>query len=200
MTFNMCVYLQLDFKKSRSEGKQCHAKNYEEWRKTYTSVLSVFGSPWRSVRETVAEDIFLYHPLRMTDGGFWAFWPSIPIRTDEGGIWYKTHPFRMGFHGWGVRDTYTIRYGWRMGVTHPCPSSVEDRTDVKVFKKDFIMNRWSENYENLSWYECRCNERLQTKKFIRLTHTGLVVELEHLKIKTRLTNEKFASVKGECEI
>jgi hypothetical protein len=31
-------------------------------------------------------------------------------------------------------------------------------------------------------------------------HTGSVVELEHLKIKTRLTNEKFASVKGECEI
>jgi hypothetical protein len=26
------------------------------------------------------------------------------------------------------------------------------------------------------------------------------VELEHLKIKTRLTNEKCASVKGECEI
>ena len=26
----------------------------------------------------------------------------------------------------------------------------------------------------------------------------LVVELEHLKIKTRLTTEKFASVKGEC--
>jgi hypothetical protein len=33
-----------------------------------------------------------------------------------------------------------------------------------------------------------------------LSHTGLVVELEHLKIKTRLTNEKFASVKGECAI
>ena len=49
-------------------------------------------------------------------------------------------------------------------------------------------------------YECRCNGRLQTKRFTRLTHTGLVVELEHLKIKTRLTNEKFASVKGECEI
>ncbi len=32
------------------------------------------------------------------------------------------------------------------------------------------------------------------------TGTGLVVELEHLKIKTRLTNEKFVSVKGECEI
>ena len=49
-------------------------------------------------------------------------------------------------------------------------------------------------------YECRCNGRLQTKRFTRLTHTGSVVELEHLKIKTRLTNEKFASVKGECAI
>ena len=49
-------------------------------------------------------------------------------------------------------------------------------------------------------YECRCNGRLQTKRFTLLTHTGSVVELEHLKIKTRLTNEKFASVKGECEI
>jgi hypothetical protein len=49
-------------------------------------------------------------------------------------------------------------------------------------------------------YECRCNGRLQTKRSTRLSHTGLVVELEDLKIKTRLTNEKFASVKGECEI
>jgi hypothetical protein len=49
-------------------------------------------------------------------------------------------------------------------------------------------------------YECRCNGRLQTKRFTLLTHTGSVVELEHLKIKTRLTNEKFPSVKGECEI
>ena len=55
-------------------------------------------------------------------------------------------------------------------------------------------------YESIPIYECRCNGRLQSKRFIRLTHTGLVVELEHLKIKTRLTNEKFASVKGECEI
>jgi hypothetical protein len=30
--------------------------------------------------------------------------------------------------------------------------------------------------------------------------TWLVVVLEHLKIKTRLTIEKFVSVKGECEI
>jgi hypothetical protein len=51
-------------------------------------------------------------------------------------------------------------------------------------------------------FECRCDERLQTKtkRFTRRSYTGLVVELEHLKIKTRLTNEKFASVKGECKI
>jgi hypothetical protein len=51
-------------------------------------------------------------------------------------------------------------------------------------------------------YECRCDEilRTKTKRFTRLSYTGLVVEVEHLKIKTRLTNEKFPSVKGECEI
>jgi hypothetical protein len=53
-----------------------------------------------------------------------------------------------------------------------------------------------------SIYECRCDERLQTKtkRFTRLSYTGLVVELEHRKIKTRLTNEKFVSVTFECEI
>ncbi len=32
---------------------------------------------------------------------------------------------------------------------------------------------------------------------IRLTYTGLIVELEHLKIKTTLIDEMFASVMGE---
>ena len=51
-------------------------------------------------------------------------------------------------------------------------------------------------------YECRCDERQQTKtkRFTLLSYTGLVVELEHVKIKTRLTNKKLESVKGECEI
>ncbi len=50
-------------------------------------------------------------------------------------------------------------------------------------------------------YEYRCDERLKNKKeeSILLTDTGLVVELEHLKTKTRLKDEKFASVRGECE-
>jgi hypothetical protein len=47
--------------------------------------------------------------------------------------------------------------------------------------------------------ECRCDERLKTKdeESTRLTYTGLLGELEHLKIKTRLIEEKFASVMGE---
>jgi hypothetical protein len=51
-------------------------------------------------------------------------------------------------------------------------------------------------------YEYQCDERLKTKteESTRLTDTGLVVELEQLKIKTRLIDEKFASVRGECEI
>jgi hypothetical protein len=50
-------------------------------------------------------------------------------------------------------------------------------------------------------YEYRCDERLETKneESTLLTDTGLVVELEQLKTKTRLIVEKFASVRGECE-
>ena len=50
-------------------------------------------------------------------------------------------------------------------------------------------------------YKCRCDERLQTKtkKFTRLPYTGLVLELEHLKIETRLISERFANTMGECE-
>ncbi len=48
-------------------------------------------------------------------------------------------------------------------------------------------------------YECRCDERLKTKdeESTRHSYTGLLVELEHLKIKTTLIDEMFASVMGE---
>jgi hypothetical protein len=49
-------------------------------------------------------------------------------------------------------------------------------------------------------HEYRYDERLKTEEeSIRLTDTGLVMELEHLKTKTRLIDEKFPSVRGECE-
>jgi hypothetical protein len=48
-------------------------------------------------------------------------------------------------------------------------------------------------------YECRCDERLKTKpeKSTRLGYTGLLGELEHLQIKTRLIDEMFGSVMDE---
>ncbi len=51
-------------------------------------------------------------------------------------------------------------------------------------------------------HECRCDERLKTKVegSTLLVYTGLCGGLEHLKIETRLIDEKFASVNGECLI
>ena len=48
-------------------------------------------------------------------------------------------------------------------------------------------------------YECRCDERLKTKveESTHLVYTGLLGELEHLKIETRLIDEMFPSVMGE---
>ena len=50
-------------------------------------------------------------------------------------------------------------------------------------------------------YECRCVERLKTKGegSTRLVYTELCGELEHLKIETRLINERFPNAMGECE-
>jgi hypothetical protein len=42
-------------------------------------------------------------------------------------------------------------------------------------------------------YECRCDESMI------LGYTGLIGELEHLKIETRLIDEMFASVERLCE-
>jgi hypothetical protein len=52
-------------------------------------------------------------------------------------------------------------------------------------------------------YECRCDERLKTKAegFTRRSYAGLRGGLrEHLKIDTRLRDERFASVVCECVI
>jgi hypothetical protein len=51
-------------------------------------------------------------------------------------------------------------------------------------------------------YQCRCNEGLRdtSEGSTRLPYTGLCGGLEHLKIETRLRGERFASVKGECDL
>jgi hypothetical protein len=49
-------------------------------------------------------------------------------------------------------------------------------------------------------YECQCDERLKDKDegSTRLKYTGLSGGLEHLKIETRLIDERFTRVMGEC--
>ena len=51
-------------------------------------------------------------------------------------------------------------------------------------------------------YEYRCDERLKAKSegSTRLTYTGFREGLEHLKIKTRLTNERFVSDGVVCDL
>jgi hypothetical protein len=48
--------------------------------------------------------------------------------------------------------------------------------------------------------EGRCDERLQVRveESTRLTYTGFLGGLEHLKIETRLIDKMFPSVMGEC--
>ncbi len=47
------------------------------------------------------------------------------------------------------------------------------------------------------WLKLR---EVKTEGSTRLTYTGLFGKLEHLKIKTRLIDERFTSVMGECVI
>jgi hypothetical protein len=49
---------------------------------------------------------------------------------------------------------------------------------------------------------CRCDERLKdkTEGSTRLTYTGFRGGLEHLKVETRLIDERLAIVMGECVI
>ncbi len=45
------------------QGQKLHAVSF-------TAVLSVFGVTERPVRPRMPRPIYLYHPVRMTDGGF----------------------------------------------------------------------------------------------------------------------------------
>ena len=66
-------------------------------------------------------------------------------------------------------------------------------------KNGFIMNRKNERYRE-DLHEYRCDERLKVnpERSTRLVYTGWCEGMEHLKIKTRLINERFVSVMGEC--
>ena len=80
---------------------------------------------------------------------------------------------------------------------------------AKTSRKGLILIILSTYYESLkrelktkTIYGCRCDERLKTKGegSTSLISTVFHGELEHLKIETRLIDERFASVMGECDI
>jgi hypothetical protein len=66
----------------------------------------------------------------------------------------------------------------------------------------FIIKSIKRELKTRPIYDCRCDERLEPKydEFTSLGYTGLLEELEYLKIETRLIDEKFASVMGECDV
>ncbi len=68
----------------------------------------------------------------------------------------------------------------------------------KVNKKCVYYESIKRELKTRPIYECRCDERLKTKteESMCLSYTGLIVELEHLKIKTTLIDEIFCECDG----
>jgi hypothetical protein len=66
----------------------------------------------------------------------------------------------------------------------------------------FIIKSIKRELKTRHIYDCRYDERLKPKddESTYLGYTGLLEELEYLKIETRLIDEKFSSVMGECVI
>ncbi len=125
--------------------------------------------------------------------------PAVAKSTDHNRSRFRSE-FRSRIHTQTHTDTHTHT----QPLSRTCQISWV--VDISRCEEGFVLFVYYESTKREQKikpiYECRCDERLQTKtkRFTRLSYTGLVMELEHLTTKTRLTNEKFASVKGECEI
>jgi hypothetical protein len=76
----------------------------------------------------------------------------------------------------------------------------QERERMRVFL--FIIKSIKREVKTRPMYGCRCDERLKPEgeESTFLGYPGFLGELEHLKIETRLIDEKFASVVGECLI
>jgi hypothetical protein len=79
------------------------------------------------------------------------------------------------------------------------PHQVEDRKRIILGIIIVYYESIKRELKTRPIYECRCDEGLKTtdQESTRLVYTGLLGELEHLKIETRLIDEKFACVMGE---
>ncbi len=94
---------------------------------------------------------------------------------------------------------------------HPRKNYIQFLSEVRnmfVPSAEFFMENCLVYYESIKWeqkrrpiYEWRCDERLKTKAegSTRLAYNGLLGGLEHLKIETRLIDERFVSLMGECD-
>jgi hypothetical protein len=80
---------------------------------------------------------------------------------------------------------------------------VRQRLTVPVTSTSpFIIKSIKRDLKTRPIYDCRYDERLKPEddESTCLTYTGFLGDLEYLKIETRLIDEKFASVMGECVI
>ncbi len=95
-----------------------------------------------------------------------------------------------------VMDKRTIQTRWQ---PHRHPSRHEKPKPSEAKRVYYESIKREPKIKSI--YEYRCDERLQTKskEFTRLPYTGLVLELEHLKIEPRLIKGSFANAMGECE-
>jgi hypothetical protein len=78
---------------------------------------------------------------------------------------------------------------WSVGVFVNLRERERERIYYIRIKKVF----YYETINKRQLYECRCDERLQTKteRSTRLTYTGFRGGLEHLKIESRLIDERL---------
>jgi hypothetical protein len=105
---------------------------------------------------------FIWPPFFHTKWYLTIFLASLPFGTS---IWMRTHPSI-------VRSLYLSE------LPLPCLTAFPTHlSEVSVVYYESIKRE----VKIKPTYECRCDGRLQTKRFTLLSYTGLVVELEHLK-------------------
>jgi hypothetical protein len=103
---------------------------------------------------------------------------------------------------WGIlKDFIFWTLVWRVKhFTWSVSPGDTELSSASFFFVSFETIKWEINTRLI--YECRCDEKLKVKTegSRRLTYTGFRVGLDHLKIETRLIDERFASLMGECVI
>ena len=136
------------------------------------------------------------HPPLPQQSGTWEWktnCSSILVLWELSPWWWPSHPTVSQFFMICQIRRRVCRDGDRTVVTRESP----------VWGSSFYFFVYS---ESIKWepkirgiYECRCDERLQTKskEFTRLPYTGLVLETEHLKIEMRLIDATFVNAMGE---